>query len=174
MESKTSNLVITMHNVLYKISKSISYLGMTCTILMMLMIVLDVIMRFLFNKPILGTVELASYMLSIIVFTTIPMVESEEGHISISILFDRLPRKIGTFIYAFVYIIGIGILVLISWSSFLLAADYMQRNRLTSILYIPVYPFVYLAAVCIALYALIMLINLLKRIFIRKSRPAYD
>lgn len=157
--------VFNAQKVLHKLSKGLVYVGMTTTIMMMLMVVTDVIMRFAFNKPILGSVEVASYMLSIIAFTAIPFVESEEGHIVIPIVFDRFPKKIKVIINTFSGIVGVAILVAIAWASFLLATEYIGRGRTTQVLNIPIYPFVYVAAVCMSLYVIILIVNTIKYIY---------
>lgn len=163
-EQKDSPLIKTQA-VLYKISKWFSYVGGAVTIIMMLMVVVDVISRFTFNLPILGSVEMASYMLSIIAFTTIPFVESERMHIAIPLLFDRFPKKVRLFVSVLVGFIGIGILALIALASYLLAFEYIGRGKVTAILSIPIYPFVFIAAVCISLYTIILIVNTIEDIY---------
>ena len=169
MINQVSSPFLGTRSVLSKVSKAVAQLGVLCTVLMMLMIVADVLMRFLFNEPILGSVELASYMLSVIAFTTIPLVESEERHIVIPVFFDHFPRRVRLAIYTFVSLLGICTLAFIAWSSFDLAAEYARRGKITSILSIPVYPFVYLSAVCLTLYAVIMVFNLVNNVCIKRS-----
>jgi TRAP-type C4-dicarboxylate transport system permease small subunit len=166
-EQKDSPIMRT-HVVLYRISKAVSYVGMAMAVLMMLMIVVDVILRFAFNKPILGSVEIASYMLSIIAFTAIPFVESEEGHIVIPLLFDRFSKKVRLYINTLTGVIGLGILVLIGLASFLLAVEYLHRGKVTQVLSIPLYPFVFIAALCISLYAIILIVNAIKYIYLNR------
>jgi TRAP-type C4-dicarboxylate transport system permease small subunit len=156
------------HGVLYKIGKSISYVGMAMTVLMMLMIVVDVILRFALNKPILGTVELASYMLSIIAFTAIPFVESEEGHIVIPLLFDRFPKTARLWINTMISAVGSGLLVLIGLGSFLLGVEYLDRGKVSQVLSMPLYPFVFIAAFCISLCAMALILNAIKYIYLNR------
>lgn len=166
-EPKDSPLMRT-HDVLHKISKWVSHVGMAMAILMMLMVVVDVVMRFTLNKPILGSVELASYMLSIIAFTAIPLVESEEEHVIIPLLFDHFPKKVRLFINTITAVIGLGILVLIGLASFLLAVEYLHRGKVTQVLGIPLYPFVFIAALCISLYTIILVVNAIKYIHLNR------
>lgn len=166
-EQKDSPLVGT-HGVLDHMSKWVSYVGMAMTIIMMLMIVVDVFLRFALNKPILGSVELASYMLSIIAFTAIPFVESEERHIVIPLLFDRFPENVRLFVNTLIGLIGLGLMVLIALGSFFLAAEYLDRGKVSQVLSIPLYPFVLIAAFCISLHAIILIVNTLKYIYLNR------
>ena len=168
MTDQEDSRIMRTHKILYKISKWVSYVGMAMTVIMMLMIVIDVVLRFALNKPILGSVELASYMLSVIAFTAIPFVESEEGHIVIPLLFDRFPKKVRLFVNTLISVIGLGILVLIGLASFLLAAEYLHRGKVTQVLSIPLYPFVFIAALCISLYAIILTVNAIKYIYLNR------
>ncbi len=168
MAAQKDNSLMRIHGMLYKISKSVCYVGMAMAVIMMLMVVVDVVMRFALNKPILGSVELASYMLSIIAFTAIPFVESEEEHIVIPLLFDRFPKKVRLFVNTIISVIGLGILVLIGLASFLLAAEYLHRGKVTQVLSIPLYPFVFIAALCISLYVIILIVNAIKYIYLNR------
>jgi len=168
MSEQKDSPIMRTQVVLHKISRWVSYAGMAMAIIMMLMVVVDVVMRFVLNKPILGSVELASYMLSIIAFTAIPFVESEEEHIVIPLLFDRFPKKVRLFVNTLVSVIGLGILVLIGLASYLLAAEYLHRGKVTQVLSIPLYPFVFIAALCISLYAIILIVNAIKYIYLNR------
>jgi TRAP-type C4-dicarboxylate transport system permease small subunit len=168
MSEQKDSPIMRTQVVLHKISRWVSYAGMAMAIIMMLMVVVDVVMRFVLNKPILGSVELASYMLSIIAFTAIPFVESEEEHIVIPLLFDRFPKKVRLFVNTLVSVIGLGILVLIGLTSYLLAAEYLHRGKVTQVLSIPLYPFVFIAALCISLYAIILIVNAIKYIYLNR------
>jgi len=168
MAEEQDSPITKTRGVLYGISKWISYVGMAMTVIMMLMIVIDVLLRFTFNKPILGSVELASYMLSIIAFTAIPFVESEEGHVVIPLLFDRFPQKVRLIVNTLIGLMGLGLLVLIGLGSFFLAVEYVQRGKVSQVLSIPLYPFVFIAALCISLYAIISLLNVIKYIYLNR------
>jgi TRAP-type C4-dicarboxylate transport system permease small subunit len=168
MSEQKDSPIMRTQVVLHKISRWVSYAGMAMAIIMMLMVVVDVVMRFVLNKPILGSVELASYMLSIMAFTAIPFVESEEEHIVIPLLFDRFPKKVRLFVNTLVSVIGLGILVLIGLASYLLAAEYLHRGKVTQVLSIPLYPFVFIAALCISLYAIILIVNAIKYIYLNR------
>ncbi|MBN1105639.1 MAG: TRAP transporter small permease [Deltaproteobacteria bacterium] len=166
-EQKDSPLMRT-HGVVYMVGKWISYVGMAMTLLMMLMVVMDVFLRFAFNQPILGSVELASYMLSIIAFTAIPFVESEEGHIVIPLVFDRFPKKVRLFVNTLISALGVGLLALIALGSFILVTEYLDRGKCSQVLSIPLYPFVFIGAVCISLYAAALIVNTIKYISLNR------
>ncbi|MGD9211194.1 MAG: TRAP transporter small permease [Desulfobacteraceae bacterium] len=162
MAEEKDTLIMKADGVLRNISKWVSYVGMAMVIIMMLMVVVDVILRFVFNTPILGSVEVASYLLSIIAFTSIPLVESEEMHIVIPLIFDRFPKKVRLVLNFLISLIGLCVLVLISVASYYLAIEYLHRGKVTQVLSIPLYPFVIISTICISLYAIILVVNSIK------------
>lgn len=60
---------------------------------MMLLTTADVCGRYLFNAPILGSVELTQIMLAMVVFLTFPTVTWREEHIAVDLLDGLFPRS---------------------------------------------------------------------------------
>ncbi len=148
--------------VIFKLSRYLTYIGGAAVIIVMLMTVYDITMRYLFNLPLLGSIEIAQYLLSVMVFASMAWVESLEDHISIPLVTDRLSPMIRKVIITIMYILGFGILVLISMNSFELAGEYMRREEASAVLRIPASPFIYFVAIGSSLFALVTLLNLIK------------
>lgn len=71
--------------------------GMICVTLMMLHITTDVVMRFVFNSPIRGTITIVShYYMVILGFCSLAVAESRDAHVSVEIFTDLMPRNIQT------------------------------------------------------------------------------
>lgn len=68
--------------------------GLAGTVLFALMLLTtgDVLGRFLFNMPIVGTVELTQLMLAGLVFLALPVVSWREGHIAVDLVDTIFPR----------------------------------------------------------------------------------
>ncbi len=83
-----------MTRAVYAILVSISALALGA---MMLLIVADVTLRYLFNLPIYGSVELTRYMLAVVVFGGLGLVTLDRGHIEVtlfeSVLLRHVPRS---------------------------------------------------------------------------------
>jgi TRAP-type C4-dicarboxylate transport system permease small subunit len=58
---------------------------------MMVLTVIDVLGRFVFNKPVPGSFEMMEFSLAILVFTATPLVTWDRGHITVTLL-DNLFR----------------------------------------------------------------------------------
>lgn len=68
---------------------------------MMLLTVADVVLRYLFNKPIYGSVEITQYLLATVVFAGLGLVTRHRGHIEVTLFEGVLKRYVPRF-YRFV------------------------------------------------------------------------
>ncbi len=98
--------------------RSIYYLGIFSGIVLLGILALmsgEVIFRYLFNKPILGTVEISSYLLVIFCFTGIAFTQSQQGHINIELVTQRLPASIQRTLKIITLILSLAVFAVITW-----------------------------------------------------------
>jgi TRAP-type C4-dicarboxylate transport system permease small subunit len=117
-----------------------------CIISVMLLIVTNIILRTAFDHPILGTYEIVGFLTAMGVGFALGNCALQDGHIAVSFVMERLPRKIQSFA---------GILVhgasLAFWASTVwYLGQYAQAMKIKGLVSpsaeIPVYPFIYLVA----------------------------
>jgi TRAP-type C4-dicarboxylate transport system permease small subunit len=113
-----SNWIQRTDMVLGKITLVFSMIGASFLVIMMLAIVADVVMRGFFNEPIKGIIESVGIALLLLVFLTMANVQYSKRNIAVSILFDRLPKKVRTVVAALIYILTLCILLLLAWQGF--------------------------------------------------------
>ncbi len=71
-------------------------------VLMMLHVTADVVMKYLFNAPIVGTLETVSYYYMVsIVFLPLAMVEFRQEQVVVDLLFRRFPARLQIAVYLF-------------------------------------------------------------------------
>lgn len=112
--------------------------GMFLLIPMMLLTTCDVIARAFWHKPIMGTVELSSYMLVLFVFSGLAYTEQVKGHVQVTFLVSRLgPRwrcGLGVITNLFcVFIVGI-----LVWQGWVVG---IEETTVSDMLRIPQRPF---------------------------------
>lgn len=82
-----------------------TWLGMLAVVLMMMQITIDVAGKFLFNAPIPATIALVSnYYMVIIAFVPLALVETRNGHISVEVATEFLPRPMQRHLYSWTYL----------------------------------------------------------------------
>lgn len=98
--------------------KFIYYLGIFSGIILLGILALmsgEVIFRYLFNKPILGTVEISSYLLVIFCFTGVAFTQSQRGHINIELVTQRLPPSFQRVLRIITLTLSFVTFVVITW-----------------------------------------------------------
>jgi len=137
-------------------------IGMVVLVLMMLLTVADVFLRFGFNEPILGTVELSEYMMVAVVYLALPLCAVRERNVRVEILAVRLPPKLLAFVDVITCFLSLGILALITWQGFLEFNDMFRVKRVSNMLSVPAYPFHLILAVSSLILCGVLLIKLIQ------------
>jgi TRAP-type C4-dicarboxylate transport system permease small subunit len=138
-----------------------SNIGAYIIIVMMLLTVVDVVGRRFFNKPVPGSYELSEFMLVIVVFLAIAYCEFTRGHVTIDLVVSRFRKRTQNIINSTMYILTLVAFVLLTWRLFVDAAGQVG-GTISGILRIPVFPFIYIAALGCAFLSLVVLMHLLQ------------
>ena len=77
----------------------------------MFLICAEVVFRYGFNNPILGTVEISEYMLVCIVFLGLGYTQLIKGHIRIELVLERLPEKLQHILRIVALFVGLAIFI---------------------------------------------------------------
>ena len=108
---------------------------------MMSLTALDVVMRYLFNRPIQGTYELMEFSLVGASALAFAYVQRVRQHIAISLITDRLSLKWRKLIDIVVLILTLVILILLTWRTGLTAFTSLMTGETTfGIIAFPVGP----------------------------------
>jgi TRAP-type C4-dicarboxylate transport system permease small subunit len=62
------------------------------TFVMMLLVVINVLGRYLINKPLTGTLEFTESLLVLIIFLSVALTQYDGGHIRVNLITRRLPK----------------------------------------------------------------------------------
>lgn len=144
------------------VSRISDYIGQVILVLMVLLITIDVIMRYFFNLPLKGSYELVQFMLVTIVFLGLAFVQTEKGHVSISLLTNRLSSGQNAVIRSATYFLCLIIFSLVSWRCILQAETLRAGGTASDVLSIPVFPFMWVVSFGSILICLIFLIDVIK------------
>ena len=123
---------------------------------MMIMTVLDVILRYLFNSPLLGAFEITEFMMVVIVFFSLAYTQSQKGHVTVDFFVTRLSEQKRRVINLISHSIYFLLLLMITWKSVARAIEILETKEVSGTLSIPVFPFYLIvalgcAAMCIEL-----------------------
>jgi TRAP-type C4-dicarboxylate transport system permease small subunit len=135
----------------------VSYLGMILLIPMMLLTSADVVGRGVWSRPIYGTVELSSYMLAIFILLGVAYTHQVKGHVRVSMLLSRIPRRAGLALDVITILLSLFIIALLAWQGWVVG---MEERAVSDMLRVPQRPFKLLVSVAGFLLWLELLIDL--------------
>lgn len=128
----------------------LAMIAMAGLMLQCVVIFADVLLRWIFSKPLLGLEDITRLLVIVVIAACFPASFLNRGHISIEFLGNGLGPRVHRILTAF----GSGILLvfvaLIAWQMINYAADSASSGEITWILRLPVYPSYAIAAVVLA------------------------
>lgn len=130
------------------LQRIMALLGGILLLVMMAMTIVDVIGRYAFNSPLRGAGELTELLLVSLIFMGLPAVTLENGHVTVDVLSDHLPKWSERWRLGVIGIINTVILALIGWQIWLHASQIGAYGDVTTTLRLPIAPIGYFCALC--------------------------
>ncbi|HHW06166.1 MAG TPA: TRAP transporter small permease [Clostridia bacterium] len=128
----------------------------------MLLVVANVIMRTLFNKPILGALEYVSMLFAVAVGFSLALCAAHNGHIAIDLLVERLHPRVRLLVDAVIRLVTIIFLGACTWGLVLYARTTAASGLVSPTTQTPVHPFIGLVALGFFLFSLVQVLKLVQ------------
>lgn len=144
-----------------RVSSSLDKLAGLCIFSVMLLVVANIILRTVFNQPILGTYELVGFLTAMGVSLALAHCAVQEGHIAVSFIIERFPHKIRSLTDLFVNAASLMLWAAAVWSLGKFGQAMKIKGLVSPSAEIPVYPFIYLVAFGLLGLCLVLLVKLL-------------
>jgi TRAP-type C4-dicarboxylate transport system permease small subunit len=142
------------------ITRLLLAIGATVLALMMFLTALDVVLRYLFNRPLAGAFELVEYMMAVFIPFSIAYCADQKGHVAVELILGRLPKKAQSICDIATTFVTMLFAIAIAWENVLYIGEIFASKLTSAVLLIPTYPFVAPAAIGIATFALILMVRL--------------
>jgi len=133
-------------------------LGVASSVLlfgMMLLTFVDVVARYLLNRPIRGGFEVTELMLLVLIFAGLPLVSHADEHVTMDFIDRILPPAAQRALVRLVHLACAAIMFFLAWQVWIKAGKIHGYGDTTDVLRIAVGPFVYFMDAMIALTGLI-------------------
>ena len=139
--------------------------GISCAALtgLMLLVTINVILRAVFNSPLLGTYDLTGFLTVIVIGCGLAYCSIENGHIEISLFVDKAGPRTSAWITAVGRVFSFIVLSVYTCALFLLGVRLMKADEVSVTAQIPVYPFVFVLALCFFVFALTVLVKIFEK-----------
>jgi TRAP-type C4-dicarboxylate transport system permease small subunit len=136
--------------------------GVVILAAMMLLTASDVTLRYIFNRPIVGSFDLTEYMMVIVVSFGLAYCAFLKGHVKVDLVVSHLPQRVQAFIDSLTGLLGIALFALITWQSYVYMKLLFESGLESTVLLIPRFPFAGLVCLGSALLTIVLLANFLE------------
>jgi TRAP-type C4-dicarboxylate transport system permease small subunit len=140
-------------------------LGVAASVILFCMMTLtfvDVVARYVFNRPLRGAFEVTELLLLVLIFGGLPLVSHADEHVTMDFI-DRLLGRHRSLWQRAIQALCAAIMFLLTWLAWLKADRIAAYGDATDVLRIVYGPFVYFMAVMIALAGLIHLYKVFEK-----------
>lgn len=138
--------------------------GRVVLALMVLLVTLDVVLRYFFNRPIKGSYELIEFMMVLVVFLGLAYTQTKKGHVSITLFTGKLSPGQLAVIRSITYLLCIIIFSLITWRGIVQAEALRVNGTSSDLLFIPTFPFMWIVVIASVLLGLVFLGDFFKSV----------
>ena len=128
-------------------SRTLNNIGIVVLGLMVLMLIYSVVMRKAFT-PMKGALELSEFGMVLVTFLFMSANYLRADQMTMDTFIEKLPKKARYIIDTIVHFMGFVILGLMTWQLFIQAMRVQGMSQQSVVLQLPVFPFIYVAAIC--------------------------
>lgn len=139
------------------LSRILDKIAGLCMVSAMLLVVVNILLRALFNRPILGVYEYVIFLTVATIGLSLAHCAIQNGHIAVSFVFDRLPLKVQGVVDLVINATGLLFWGLCAWQVGIYAHSTAASGVVASTSQIPLYPFIYLVAFGLLALGLVLL-----------------
>ena len=145
-------------------SKAFGLIGGAIVVLMMLEVFISVFARYLFRRPIPGSLEIAELMMVVIVTLSVIFTTYCKGHIRVDLVLSHVSKRFNLVLDILTEGTAAIIYVFIAWQAYMNILTLIADNKATDILHIPIYLLAILLFISMILIVLVFVKNILDSI----------
>lgn len=129
---------------------------------MMFLTAMDVLLRYIFNRPISGALEITEFMMVILVGFGLAYCATVKGLVSVEIVTSRLSPRTQAILNSITYFLSFVFFSLITWQSVRHVTLAFETDLVSPVLLIPTFPFSVMLALGSLVFTLVLLVNFLE------------
>lgn len=122
----------------------------------------DVIARYFFNRPFPFTVEITEIAMGVLVYFGVGLATHDNDHISVDFVTLRLSERLRTLMTLITNAIAFVFLIFLVWRVWLRAGVLLEKDDMTPIMFIRLWPFAYIMAFGSVFYLTGILVQLIE------------
>lgn len=146
-------------------SRWTNVIGIAVLFLMVCVTFVDVILRYIFNSPIKGVLEITEVLMILAVFLAVAHTQNEKAHVTVDLVTGRLSPKARIVMELITALLGLGIFAVAIWRVFVQTLYFAAHNQMHSQYFnIPSTPFAAIIVLGCTLLWLLLLRDYLSKL----------
>ena len=145
------------HTAINQLSRVLSIIGVTVLTLMMLLTVTDVFMRYIFAKPVMGSVEITEFSMAVIGFCGLAWCAVKRTHAKVDLLVARFSPRTQAILDAVTFFLCLSVTPFVAWQGVEASNYARQIDKFSLLLEIPAFPFYLVLGIGFAVLSLVLL-----------------
>lgn len=148
-----------------KVSNVLNYIAMGLLFILMLMGVANVIGRYFFNRPIIGTMERGQVLLALMIFLSWGYTQIVKGHVNLDFFVAILPPRARAAVNFVSTLAVLALFILIVWQGTITAQLYHAGGRLIYVIHWPLAPFQLVVPISAFVLCLVLIMEAVQLFF---------
>jgi len=153
-----------LNSLVTELSRKLDNIAGLCIVGVMVLVVANILLRALCNRPIAGTYELVCYLTALGIGLALANCAVQKAHIAVDFVADRLALRAQIVIDNLMNIIALGFWSLTVWHLVKYARAMATSGLVSSTAQIPIYPIIYLIALGFCGLCLVLALRLTESI----------
>ena len=146
-----SNIVHHTKKVMDKVNLVLAAICGALVFFYMFLVAANITGRYIFNKPIDGTLEIGQLVLASVIFFSLAYTQEEDAHIRVTAVLKTLPQRWQNRFESAILVIGFLTMILMSWRAFPFAMESLRMREVHMSVDIPIWPtkFIFFIGWCV-------------------------
>ena len=141
-------------------SRILDRVAAACIVVMMGVVVLNILLRALLGRPLLGTIDYVNILMTLTIGLGLAYCGLQNGHIAVEFIVDKLSVKTQALLAILTNLTALLFWGAAAWYMAAYARNMMQTNLMAGTISIPMYPAIYLLAFGLLMLCLVTVLKL--------------
>lgn len=150
--------------VVEKITATLDRIAGLCLAALMILVVGNVLLRGVFNYPIIGTIDLVGILSALSIGFAVPYCAYRNAHIAVEFLVDRMPARIQGIIDSLTNAASLVLWMAAAWFLWDYARTMADTSLVSSTIQVPLAPVLYAISIGFISLALVLLVKLIESV----------
>lgn len=156
--------MVYLEKVVVGMSSIMFWIARFAILAMMILTCSDIFLRYLFNRPIIGTYDLVCLLGAIIIGFSIPKTSLDKGHIIMEFLTDKLPVRAQNIFNFITRSLAMVIFGIIGWNLIVKGNFLLRVGEVSPTLRMPIYYIAYALGFCCFVECLVLINELIRKL----------